>query len=92
MTVESKIRSLLVQLDSILNPYITSTKTHDFQCLIRPLPKPITVNTAADKLYFQSDFHIGIKQVFEDRDMGVVDVSPAIERFADKVRGLIPPC
>ncbi len=28
----------------------------------------------------------------EDRDMGVIDVSPAIEKFADKVKNFIPEC
>jgi len=37
-----------------------------------------------------SELYIGFKQVTSD--MGVVDVSPAIERFADKMKALVPPC
>jgi hypothetical protein len=36
--------------------------------------------------------YIGIRQVLEDKDMGVIDISPAMERFADKVKSVIPPC
>ena len=37
-----------------------------------------------------SEIYIGIKQVLEDKDMGVIDISPAMERFADKVKGIMP--
>lgn len=41
MTVESKLRSLLVHLDSILNPVRQSLGgQQEFQCLIRPYTKP----------------------------------------------------
>jgi hypothetical protein len=39
-----------------------------------------------------SEIYIGIKQVLEDKDMGVIDISPAMERFADKVKAVIPQC
>jgi hypothetical protein len=40
MTVESRIRSLLVHLDTILNPQKQMGQMSDFMCLIRPLPRP----------------------------------------------------
>lgn len=88
MTVESKLRSLLVHLDTLLNP--PSKTSQSFMCLIRPLPKASSIKLKDSHL--QSELCIGIKQVIEDKEMGVVDVSPAIERFADKIKGLIPPC
>ena len=93
MTVESKLRSLLVHLDTILNPAKASTPRKEFQFLIRPIPKPqTTVIQDAQPLILCSELYIGIKQIITEREMGVIDVSPAIERFADKVKGLIPPC
>ena len=59
-------------------------------CLIRPLPKPSSINLKDCLLH--SELCIGIRQVIEEKEMGVVDVAPAIERFADKIKGLIPPC
>jgi len=46
---------------------------------------------SADKL-FKSEIYIGIKQILENKDMGVVDISSAMERFADKIKSLIPSC
>jgi hypothetical protein len=37
-----------------------------------------------------SELYIGFKQVTSE--MGVVDVYPAIERFADKMKALVPIC
>ena len=90
MTIESKIRSLLVNLDTILNPVKPGKQQSDFVCLIRPLPKPNTILTHDNVL--SSELYIGIKQVLQDKEMGVIDISPAIERFADRIKAQIPSC
>lgn len=91
MTVESKLRSLLVQLDTILNPFRSSTKQQEFQCLIRPLTKPLAKQQDHSGSH-HSDICVGIKQVHDDKDIGVIDVSPGIENFAERIKALIPPC
>ena len=62
MSVESKIRSLLVHLDTILNPQKAGSALSDFQCMIRPYPKPQTSIISEDNIY-SSEIYIGIKQV-----------------------------
>lgn len=39
-----------------------------------------------------SELYIGIKKIEEDSEMGVVDVSPAMDIFVDKIKAMIPPC
>ena len=90
MTVESKVRSLLTNLDMILNPPKQSLGgSQEFQCLIRPYPKPRDLPENNGKQC--SEIYIGIKQIIEEKEMGVIDISPAIERFAEKIKMTISP-
>ena len=41
-------------------------------------------------MLYSSDIYIGIKQINEEAGIGVIDISPAIERFAEKVKSIIP--
>ena len=62
MTVESKLRSLLVHLDTILNPPRQSLGGHqEFQCLIRPYTKPKQTKDLKTCGMFCTEQYIGIR-------------------------------
>ncbi|CDW78766.1 poly polymerase papa [Stylonychia lemnae] len=86
-SVESKLRSLIFQLDTTLNP------ENKFQCLIRPLrccnEPELIENDQEYSRTLSSKIYIGLKQSSEDKELGIIDVSIPIECFCFKAQQII---